>query len=48
MIALGMSFNERGAPGYNMITVQWQDGELEVVLPLKAQTALPAKYADYH
>lgn len=48
VIALGMSFDERGAPGYNMLTLQWQDGKLEVILPPEAQTAQPVPYTKYH
>lgn len=48
VIALGMSFDERGAPGYNMLTLQWQDGELEVIWPPEAQTAQPRPYTDFH
>jgi len=46
VIALNMSFDERGAPGYNMLILQWQDGKLEVVLPESAQTAPPVPYGE--
>ena len=45
VIAQGLSFDERGAPSYSMVTLQWQDGDLKVVWPLTAQTAKPRAYA---
>ena len=46
VIALDMSFDERGAPSHSMIVVQWQDGKLEVILPEKAQTAEIVPYSE--
>lgn len=45
VIAQGMSFDDRGAPSYSMVTLQWQNGNLKVVWPPKAQTAKPKNYA---
>lgn len=45
VIAQGLGFDERGAPSYSMVTLQWQDGDLKVVWPTKAQTAKPRPYA---
>lgn len=45
VIAQDMSFDERGVPSYSMVTLQWQDGDLKVVWPPKAQTAKPRPYA---
>jgi branched-chain amino acid transport system substrate-binding protein len=45
VIAQGLSFDDRGAPSYSMVTLQWQDGALKVVWPPKAQTAEPRNYA---
>jgi branched-chain amino acid transport system substrate-binding protein len=45
VIAQGLSFDDRGAPSYSMVTLQWQDGELKVVWPPKAQTGEPRAYA---
>jgi branched-chain amino acid transport system substrate-binding protein len=45
VIAQGISFDERGAPSYSMVTLQWQNGDLKVVWPPKAQTAKPKAYA---
>ncbi len=44
VIAQDLSFDEKGAPSYSMVTLQWQDGELQVVWPPKAQTAVPRTY----
>lgn len=45
VIAQGLSFDDRGAPSYSMVTLQWQGGDLKVVWPTKAQTAKPRVYA---
>jgi branched-chain amino acid transport system substrate-binding protein len=45
VIAQDLSFDERGAPSYSMVTLQWQDANLKVVWPPKAQTAKPRAYA---
>ena len=44
VIAQGLNFDDRGAPSYSMVTLQWQDGDLKVVWPPKAQTAKPKGY----
>ena len=44
VIAQALSFDDRGAPSYSMVTLQWQDGDLKVVWPPKAQTAKPKPY----
>jgi len=46
VIAQGLSFDDRGAPSHSMIVVQWQDGQLEVVLPESAQTAELVPYVE--
>lgn len=48
VMAPGMSFDERGAPDYRMITIQWRAGKLEVIWPPEAQTATPVPYTEYH
>lgn len=45
VIAQDLSFDQRGAPSYSMVTLQWQNGDLKVVWPPKAQTAKPRAYA---
>lgn len=45
VIAQNLSFNERGVPSYSMVTLQWQDGSLQVIWPPHAQTAKPRPYA---
>jgi branched-chain amino acid transport system substrate-binding protein len=44
VIAQDLNFDEKGAPSYSMVTLQWQDGDLKVVWPPKAQTAVPRPY----
>jgi branched-chain amino acid transport system substrate-binding protein len=44
VIAQALSFDDRGAPSYSMVTLQWQDADLKVVWPPKAQTAKPKPY----
>jgi branched-chain amino acid transport system substrate-binding protein len=39
VMAQNMSFNEKGVPSYSMVTLQWQEGGLEVIWPPGAQTA---------
>lgn len=46
VIAQGLSFDDRGAPSHSMVVVQWQDGQLEVVLPEEGQTAEVEPYAE--
>lgn len=45
VIAQDLGFDERGAPSYSMVILQWQDGELKVVWPPEAQTGKPRAYA---
>ncbi len=44
VIAQGLNFDQKGAPSYSMVTLQWLDGNLEVVWPSKAQTAKAVPY----
>ena len=44
VIAQDLGFDDRGVPSYSMVILQWQDGELKVVWPSKAQTAKPRAY----
>ena len=44
VIAQNLNFDERGVPSYSMVTLQWQDGNLQVIWPSHAQTAKPRPY----
>jgi len=44
VIAQKLSFDDRGVPSYSMVTLQWQDGKLQVIWPPHAQTAKPRPY----